>query len=1501
MKNHLARKVQLLIFATFLFSNYPLKSQLYINEFVASNSSEGYYDDIFDDYPDWIEIYNAGKNAIDLSGYYLTDDLTDLNKWKIPSDHIIESKGFLLFIADGNDTLNHTCFKLSADGESIGISNKKKQLLDSVIFMPQTSDISLGRSVNDIAEWLYYTTPTPGSTNTTDGYTSRCMSPEFSVSAGFYDAPIQVELGSPNSSAVIHYTTDGSEPDNTSIIYSEPISIDSNTVIKAICFENEKIQSEIVTNSYFIGEDVSLPVISFSMDSLYTSSFPPKTEIEVHFEYFDEEHEQQVSQYTGARRTGYVDIYPLRTNSLYARSEYGESRINYPLFKNRQLTAYKNIVLRNGGYTDYQYTYFRDGLIHSFAVNRLDIEYQSYQPVLVFANGGYHGLMNMRDKQNEFYLENTWGVDKDNIDFLEYQTESPIDILAGDTVHYHNMISFLESADMTLDENFETLKTMIDINNFMDYYMLEMYSANSDWPDKNCKIWRPREDDGKWRWIMFDTEYGYGLYWSVTVNMFEYLYNTNNEIFHNRYWVTIIFQKFMENESARNLFLQRYCALLNTVFSNQNALHLVDSLKNRIEPEMERHLDKWGTRDYGIGTINQWESNCKVLYNFARKRPACVRENIMDFYGLSDTVSVTLTSNGGTVYLNDFEYCSDSVTGYFFKDIPFQLKAVPDNGYQFVKWENISGTANDLVTFTPDSAITIRALFEPVYSNILPSVFTSDTILSDSVNPYVATGHLIIPANINLTLENGVALLMPEDCNIYVYGSLTVNGTENSPVIIDGYSSIWGAVCFKNSTGLSELNHLTLENATTGDDLLFYTGAVSAYNAEIKMDGAVIKGVTVNSVFAQYSTISIMNSYFQSNGTCDLVNIKHCDSPVVENCCFMDSKMEDTDAIDFDDVTNGVIRNNKIYNLSGGTNSDGIDIGEESTDVLIYGNLITNCSDKGISVGQESEVTVRHNVIFNCAKGVGVKDYNAFAEITNNTIYNTTIGVACYEKNLGSGTGNASVENTIIADASLSPVVEKNGGEITVNYSLSNTIPLSGTNNLNEEPCLTDPYMLNFKLSDDSPCINSGNPDYPLDNDSTIADIGAYYSSISTNKVAELLINEFYSNSDDDDPQDWIEIYNKGEADLDMSGWYVLDNSTSFLKMPEATILKSKEYAVICKDTADHVSFFGADDNLIGNFDFNLGNSSDMIRFLDDNYIPSNLIAYDEDDGWPDSDDKVKISVALIDTSLSLTESINWRTGYKRYGTPGYSNTPPRISNIYINEIVGTSQDVYPDNAGEYEDWIEIYNANDEAVDIGSLFITDDMTNPALSQIRQNEPDSTTIPANGFIVLFADRDTEQGVLHLDFKISSSDEQLAIVQLVGLDTVIIDQVSYEELEADSSYGRTTDGGDTWKNLTYTPCETNSFSSSGKIEIASAVYPNPTTGYVYIGLTNAFGKDVRIQIVNMLGQVILQQNFYNLSYTPVLQMDLSAIQGGMYFIRIDTNENILVKPIIVNTKD
>lgn len=142
---------------------------LYINEFMASNTST--IADEFDEFNDWIEIYNPNPFAIDLAGYYVSDDLSDLTKYQIPENSenaVIAASSWLMIWADNQPEQGdlHTSFALSALGEDLVLTAPDGvSIIDSYTFTQQTADVSEGRATDGAPNWVFFDTPTPNASN----------------------------------------------------------------------------------------------------------------------------------------------------------------------------------------------------------------------------------------------------------------------------------------------------------------------------------------------------------------------------------------------------------------------------------------------------------------------------------------------------------------------------------------------------------------------------------------------------------------------------------------------------------------------------------------------------------------------------------------------------------------------------------------------------------------------------------------------------------------------------------------------------------------------------------------------------------------------------------------------------------------------------------------------------------------------------------------------------------------------------------------------------------------------------------------------------------------------------------------------------------------------------------------------------------------------------------------------------------------------------------------
>ncbi|MBN2481351.1 MAG: CotH kinase family protein, partial [Bacteroidales bacterium] len=1407
-----------------------------INEFLASNVSINADIVDFDDYSDWIELYNNESFDTDIGGFYITDNPGNPCKWKFPAGTVIGAKGFLRIWADGYDDTpgtihwrswtgmqnerlyystdyHHLNFSLSRAGEYIALFDPDGLLVDSVSFGLQQRDVSMGRKPDGSATWFYFGEPTPEAPNDTEAMSNVEFSgnPAIDPGSGFYagNQAIQINSGTPGS--VIRYTMDGSKPIHSSESYEAPVEVAKTTVVSARIFGEGILPGNSVSQTYFIDEEISLPIISITtppeafwdeFNGIYPKRMKER-EIPVNFEFFRTSDGPEFSIKAGLRLTGQASLYyPQVSFTIHARDRYGTDEIKSQVFPQRELNSFKSLYLRTAGVPDHRSTFFRDALQHSLIINKLDIDCQAYLPSVVFLNGNYWGIYNIRDKINANYLASIHGLNPDDIDLLEYEGSVVPTVMSGDAKNYNLFYEYIQNADLADEEQYRHLESWMEMDEYINYQVCEIYYDNVFWPDQNIRMWRERKEDGKWRWIFFDSDFGFGMPNQISSgyrnNTLEHATSSGTSINSVPAWSTLIFRTLLLNPEFKTKFIQRFSAYMNSIFHPDTVVSLIDQMQEKLSPEMPRHIERWrgGEFYYGypIPNYSAWLNNVEVMRNFAKNRPGYMRQHINDFFGLEGTfvLHVAIENPGmGSVFINEVEDIDKNSTGIYFRGIPLVLKAIPGVGYRFVKWEGVEADSLNPVNLIPDAdTVIIRAIFDTASIHTVPSGIISDTLFTRDHSPYYATGDIIVDSGSTLRIEEGVSLLMPEQASILVYGRLRIEGTEAFPVTIgpNEYSGSWGSLCFVNTTDSSVIRNLKITGATHGHDFARDRAAISGYHADFSLENVIVENVAAP-VSVQYGKVLVRGCKLSSNALGDLINMKGVETAIVENCELSGNDCYDSDAIDFDHVSNGIIRGNRIYNIYG-YNSDAIDLGEGSKDILIEGNIIYNISDKGISIGNGSTAIIRRNLIANCGQGAGVKDFESYGYIEHNTFYANHFGIACFEKNIGSGGGHACVVNSIFANSRCTSVLTDGLSGTNISYSLFDTDPPSGEHNLAGDP----KFLNNLRPGITSPAINSGNPSLSSDPDGTLPDMGAI--PFDPKDQENLVINEIHYNPAEGGASEFIEILNAGISPVQMSQ-YQLSGDIQYT-FPDENI-EAGEYFLVSKNK-DVYDGQGYKVFQWENGELRDGPGSIILQNNQGDDI--DFINYDSRFWWPREPDGRGPSLELRHPGLENMVSSNWRSSYNHGGTPGAANNSVKIEGIYINEFLAGNSSVYADENGDYADWIEFYNSNDKPVNLGGLYITDNLDKPLKHQIPIYAQELTTVPAHGFILFWADGQTDQGALHLNFKLAKEGEQIGLAQQLENETVFIDSLNYSVQTADVSRGRYPDGSDHWYDF-YTP--------------------------------------------------------------------------------------------------
>ena len=396
-------------------------------------------------------------------------------------------------------------------------------------------------------------------------------------------------------------------------------------------------------------------------------------------------------------------------------------------------------MLRNGG-QDWYRTLFRDGMMQTLVKDRMDIDWQAYKPAIVFLNGEYWGIHSIREKHNEHYLEVNYNIDPDKIDILSNNSS----VKQGSAEHHYNLINFLKANDISLAENYEYIKTQMDVNEYLNYQIAEIYFANIDWPGGNIKFWRPQTESGRWRWILFDTDLGFGAHslGQYDSNSLENATTESATYYANPSWATFLFRKLLENKTFKHQFIQRFASHINTTFHQDRVKHIIDSLKTHIAPEIPRHKLKW---EDSISFDESWEALLQKIYEFAEKRPDFVKQHIIDKFELNGTALLKTKINEpgrGKILINNVSIPDFNYQGIYFKNIPITCKAIPNNGFCFTGWQGLSGQKSNSITIVLTDDDSLTALFEPVQYSLIENIYINEFLainnntISDEAGEY---------------------------------------------------------------------------------------------------------------------------------------------------------------------------------------------------------------------------------------------------------------------------------------------------------------------------------------------------------------------------------------------------------------------------------------------------------------------------------------------------------------------------------------------------------------------------------------------------------------------------------------------------------------------------------------------------------------------------------------------------------------------------------------------
>ncbi|MGV3637663.1 MAG: CotH kinase family protein [Flavobacteriales bacterium] len=704
-----------------------VNAQVVINEVSASNYSD--HADGSGAFEDWIELYNGGAAAVDLSGWYLSDSQNNNTKWSFPAGATIAANGFLVVYCDGRNTSigneHHTSFKLNQTSEEWTVLSDPSAAVVSDYELTERTQMnhSRGLNVDGTGAWALFVDPTPGASNT-GAVPEYASEPVFSVPAGVQGGPLSVTLSTADAGATIRYTLDGSVPTATSTAYAGPIAINATTVVRARTFSGAANvpPSAVETNTYFIGTNHTVAILSIAGDELTTLLNGTQIEPIGSLEYFGPDGQLR-DEATGDFNEHGNDswAYDQRGIDYVTRDQFGDNdALHYPIFRTKERDQYQRLIIKAAASDNYPFepggAHIRDAFVQALSqVNDLRVDERSYEPCVMYVNGVYWGVYEIREKvddadftdeyydqpEDQLYFLKTWGGT-----WQEYGGPAA-------QADWDALVAYIMANDMGDAAAFAYVDGQLNWKSLVDYVVLNSQVVCADWLNWNTAWWRGLNPDGdgrRWRYALWDMDATFGHYTNFTniPDQSAAADPCNPEFLPDpggQGHIPILEKLLEESGTFRNFYINRYIDLNNTAFSCDYMIGVLDSLVALIEPEMPGHIARWG------GSMGEWQANVQNIRDFITDRCVLITEGLEDCYDVVGPFDVVFNVDpplSGEIVINSIQPTTYPFSGQYYGNINTNLAPVPADGFVFSHWEVFS--TNVIQPSTIDSLVTINIL-----------------------------------------------------------------------------------------------------------------------------------------------------------------------------------------------------------------------------------------------------------------------------------------------------------------------------------------------------------------------------------------------------------------------------------------------------------------------------------------------------------------------------------------------------------------------------------------------------------------------------------------------------------------------------------------------------------------------------------------------------------------------------------------------------------------------
>ncbi len=755
----------LLAFALILCA-CTLPAQILINEVSAANLAG--IQDGDGDREDWVELYNPSASAVNLSGWFLSDNPANPQKWVIPAGQTLGPGAYRVVFCSGKNKVAmpflHTNFKITqTKGESVVLTQPNGTTEDIYTFnTPNQVNHSYGRSPNGSATWKIFTTPTPGVVNGNTAYLNYAPDVDASVDAGAYTGSVTVSLTT-SAGLTIRYTTNGTEPTLASTTYATPLTFSTTTVLKARAFSGnaQVLPGFTTTKTYFINVSHTVPVISISGDNVTTLLNGTQTRPYGTFEYFEDGDlkEDGVGEMNKHGNDSWA--YPQRGIDWITRDQLGyNDDLKQKFFKERTRNKFQRVILKAAANDNFPGetggAHIRDSYVHTLAIQGgLNVDARTHLSCVLYVNAQYWGVYDLREKVDDAdFTSYYYDQDEPEVDYIK--TWGPTWAEYGSLADWNLLKSFILGNNMANPANYDYVQQQFDFLSFIDYIIINQHTVCKDWLNWNTSWWRGRNPDGEarqWRYALWDMDATFGHYINYTgiPNVgptadpcdVEQIPNSGDPQNH-----IDIFTALYNNPEFKALYVNRYADLLNTSLSCAYMTALLDSMTNVIAPEMAQHCARWG------GSVVQWNQNVDNLRNFINSRCQILDQSIVDCYEVTGphvlTVQISPAAAPNNVMVNTITPTTYPYNGDYFGGVNIDLIAKPAPDWLFDHWEVNGNTfgpdqyaAAILLAFETSGVVT--AFFVPVGPCLEPTdlVFTETSTTLNWTAPIGANSYLI--------------------------------------------------------------------------------------------------------------------------------------------------------------------------------------------------------------------------------------------------------------------------------------------------------------------------------------------------------------------------------------------------------------------------------------------------------------------------------------------------------------------------------------------------------------------------------------------------------------------------------------------------------------------------------------------------------------------------------------------------------------------------------------